>query len=135
MVLILEFIFTLVSLVFETASQVEWTSFATNSVFSIVLFVVFVSKPDVRKPLIETSNRFEPLSFLNDENQNESQYVEQKQNDEPASKKVMIIAAFNLLIISSFSWLCIVVTELTMLLSNFVTFKSSSFFCSKSVLS
>jgi hypothetical protein len=26
---------------FETASQVEWTSFATNSVFSIVLFVVF----------------------------------------------------------------------------------------------
>ena len=33
-----------------------------------------VSKPDVRKPLIETSNRFEPLSFLNDENQNESQY-------------------------------------------------------------
>jgi hypothetical protein len=41
MVLILEFIFTLVSLVFETASQVEWTSFATNSVFSIVLFVVF----------------------------------------------------------------------------------------------
>ena len=50
-----------------------------------------VSKPDVRKPLIETSNRFEPLSFLNDENQNESQYVEQKQNDETASKKVMII--------------------------------------------
>jgi hypothetical protein len=41
-----------------------------------------VSKPDVRKPRIETSNRFEPLSFLNDENQNESQYVEQKQNDE-----------------------------------------------------
>jgi hypothetical protein len=50
-----------------------------------------VSKPNVRKPLIETSNRFEPLSFLNDENQNESQYVEQKQNDETASKKVMII--------------------------------------------
>jgi hypothetical protein len=50
-----------------------------------------VSKPDVRKPLVETSNRFEPLSFLNDENQNESQYVEQKQNDETASKKVMII--------------------------------------------
>ena len=50
-----------------------------------------VSKPDVRKPLIETSTRFEPLSFLNDENQNESQYVEQKQNDETASKKVMII--------------------------------------------
>ena len=50
-----------------------------------------VSKPDVRKPLIETSNHFEPLSFLNDENQNESQYVEQKQNDETASKKVMII--------------------------------------------
>jgi hypothetical protein len=35
-------------------------------------------------------------------------------------------SAFNLLIISSFSWLCIVVTELTMLLSNFVSFKSSS---------
>jgi hypothetical protein len=50
-----------------------------------------VSKPDVRKPRIETSNRFEPLSFLNDENQNESQYVEQKQNDETASKKVRII--------------------------------------------
>jgi hypothetical protein len=50
-----------------------------------------VSKPDVRKPRIETSNRFEPLSFLNDENQNESQYVEQKQNDETTSKKVMII--------------------------------------------
>ena len=50
-----------------------------------------VSKPDVRKSLIETSNRFEPLSFLNDENQDESQYVEQKQNDETASKKVMII--------------------------------------------
>jgi hypothetical protein len=36
MVLILEFIFRLVSLFFETASQVAWTSFATNSVFSIV---------------------------------------------------------------------------------------------------
>jgi Mg2+ and Co2+ transporter CorA len=36
---------------------------------------------------------------------------------------------------SSFSWLCIVVTELTMLLSNFASFKSSSFFCSNSVLS
>ena len=35
-----------------------------------------VSKPDVRKPLIETSNRYEPLSFLNEENQNESQYVD-----------------------------------------------------------
>ena len=46
-----------------------------------------VSKPDVRKPLIETSNRFEPLSFLDDENQNESQYIEQKQYDEIASKE------------------------------------------------